>query len=169
MRDNGNHAHSVLSCGYVQRLHSPFGRRAGHDDCMSHIRQDVLGRLRGPTRYLKYPVPSNHWLADALLVHTLPPTSANARKTVRLRSSTLKAFWVRGCAPSPARAAALSPAGLPTRWPTSAFSTSRSRHGTVPTPPAATRAARMTPPSTCSATAAETRANSYEARSRTLR
>ena len=43
------------------------------------------------------------------------------------------------------------------------------RQGLVPTPPRATRACRMRPPSISSATAADTTANSKEARSRTLR
>jgi len=53
--------------------------------------------------------------------------------------------------------------------PAIAVSTRGARQGLVPTPPSATRAWRMRPPSMSSATAAETTANSNDARSRTLR
>ena len=48
------------------------------------------------------------------------------------------------------------------------FSASKARHGFVATPPSASRAARMTPSLISRATAADARANSKLARSRTF-
>lgn len=78
-------------------------------------------------------------------------------------------FSDNGRAPSADRSAAARMASAVAGLPASARSTAGRRHGTVPTPPAATRADRIVEPCMSSATAAEQIANSYDVRSRTLR
>ena len=85
------------------------------------------------------------------------------------RLDELNAFIAAGFAPSPACSAAACKVALSARLPVRATSTSGRRHGLVPTPPAATRAERIVSRWMSSATAAETRANSKLARSRTFR
>jgi hypothetical protein len=72
----------------------------------------------------------------------------------------LKALSGNGCAPSTATAAARWKASSVSGAPRSAASTAGSRHGTVATPPTATRASRIAPSCTSSATAVEHNANS---------
>src|SRR5262249_61550863 len=87
----------------------------------------------------------------------------------RLASSILNLFSLCGFAARSAASAAwrkeLSFAGLPA----SAASASEERQGLVPTPPSAMRARVMLPLAIVSTTAADARANSYDARSRSFR
>src|SRR6202166_5366626 len=87
----------------------------------------------------------------------------------RLANSILKPFSLRALAWRIAASADLRKlaalAGLPTR----AASASGDRHGLVPTPPRAMRAFVTLPAAIVITTAADANANSYEARSRSLR
>src|SRR5438477_550346 len=100
--------------------------------------------------------------------HARPPAVWTARTMARCTSSILKSLCPRPCAPSAANAAAGRSVAESRLAPARAASTRGTRQGFVPTPPRATRACRMRGPSISSATAADTTANSNEARSRTL-
>src|SRR5262245_41285174 len=93
----------------------------------------------------------------------------NACVRHRLASSILNVFSLCGVAARSAASAAsrkvLSVAGLPVRAP----SASVERHGLVPTPPSAMRAYVMLSLAIVSTTAADARANSYDARSRSFK
>src|SRR5262245_11288585 len=117
---------------------------------------EFAGRLSG----VGMVVPLEDQLAAAVC-------SACARQ--RFASSILNPFSLCGLAPRIAASAALRKLAASADCPTRADSASGDRHGLVPTPPSAMRARVTFPPVTDSTTAAEARANSYEARSRSFR
>src|SRR5262245_36788271 len=87
----------------------------------------------------------------------------------RLASSILNVFSLCGVAARSAASAALRKALSFAGLPVSAPSASADRQGLVPTPPSAMRAYVMLPLAIVSTTAADARANSYDARSRSFR
>jgi len=99
----------------------------------------------------------------------LPIIALRACVRQRLASSILNPFSLCGLASRRAASAALRKLVASAVCPTSAASASGERHGLVPTPPSATRARVTVPPATVITTAADARANSYDARSRSFR
>ena len=75
-------------------------------------------------------------------------TTVSARTMQRFASSTLKPFSLAGCASFNAASAARRKGAASAVCPSSTCSASRERHGTVPTPPSATRARSILPPFT---------------------
>src|SRR5207237_860034 len=142
--------------------------RAPDDDAVRDVRDLDLGRVFRLAGDFESPVHAIDRASDERLVHDAPVSSRSARTKVRCASSTLNALSLRVRAPSTAAAPARRNTSIDGRFPTSSASAPELRQGLVATPPSATRAARTTPPCTSRQTAAEARANAYEARSRTL-
>src|ERR687892_726213 len=143
--------------------------RAPHDCSVRQARHVELGGVGGAAGDLLAAVDAADRLSDESGGHARAPAISTARTMARCMSSILKSLCPRPWAPSAASAAAGRSAAGSRLAPASAVSTRETRQGLVPTPPRATRACRMRRPSASSATAADTTANSKEARSRTLR
>src|SRR5262249_15576185 len=161
------HAGHSLGGGKVEAHNGTARDRALHDDGMREVVDRKFGSVFGAAGDLEAAVAAVEGQADGR--HCLPPyavTVSRARGSARCISGTLNPFSGSGCAPSPAWATAAAIASDVAGAPASAASTCGSRHGRVPTPPIATRAARIRSPSRATTTAAETSANSKEARSR---
>src|SRR5256886_4912897 len=169
VRHDGDDTGRSFRCRTVDGCNAAIGDRTPHDGAVRQTWYVELGSVRGAARDLLAAVDAADWLSDNCGGHARAPAVSTARTRTRCMSSILKLLCPRPCAPSAASPAAGRSTAGSRLAPASAASTRGTRHGLVPTPPRATRACRMRPPSISSATAADTTANSNEARSRTLR
>src|SRR5256885_15055348 len=127
-----------------------------------------FGGVGGAAGDLLSAVDTADGLSDKGRGHARAPAVSMARTMARCMSALLNSLCPRPCAQLAASAAAERSAAGPRLAPARAASTCGSRQGFVPTPPRAMRACRIRELSISSATAADTTANSKEARSRTL-
>src|SRR5882762_3721810 len=164
--EDGANARHLLSGARVDSPNFSLGNRAADRHRVHHAREVMVGRVHRLAAHLQRAIDAWLLFTDDRY-HRVASFSACTRQ--RLASSTLKPFWLWGRASRSAASAALRKARSPTRWPASTSSASVDLQGFVPTPPRAMRARAILPPSTLITTAADARANSYEARSRSLR
>src|SRR2546421_11734396 len=152
VRQDSNHAGRPFCRRTVDGGDAPVRDRAAHDGAMRLPRHIELGCVSGTARDLLSAVDAADGLSDG---HARPPAVWTARTMARCMSSILKSLCPRPCAPCAASAAARRRAAASRLPPARAVSTWGTRQGLVPTPPRATRAWRMRPPSISAATAAE--------------
>src|ERR1035438_8944575 len=152
---------------------NPPGRHGGwHQHGIRDTLYLGVGRVDGGAgelgRTIRPAQSPSHRSHDSL--PALDPIVPRARTTARCASSTLKALPASGRASANDAASAVRSRGVSASdTPCSAASASPRRQGRAATPPSASRASVITSPSRTTATATETIANSYEARSRTFR
>src|SRR5437899_12631779 len=169
MRHDDEDAGCAFCRNGVDGSDAAFRHRAAHDRTIHMARYVELRGVACAPGDLLSAVDAADRLPDESGCHARAPAVSTARTMARCMSSILKSLCPRPCAPCAASAAARRSAAGSRSDPASAASTRGTRHGLVPTPPSATRACRIRAPSMSSATAADTTANSNEARSRTLR
>src|SRR6266550_4133521 len=150
----------------IHRAHSALRDGARHNHRMRRIRNRKFGGILRTAGDFKATIDTIERSSKRWRSHDV--TSVSARSSVRFARITLNALSFCGFAPASAASAAARNVAAFALRPTSARSASVERHGFVPTPPSATRAARMTPACKSTATAAEARAKAKLARSRTL-
>lgn len=139
MRDQRNDARHGLDFRAFNSHHPAEADRRTDDDGVELSLLVEVGGIVRPARDLGATVYPRQRLADDN-VHATSSAISSARTIVLGKSSTLKALWCSGRTPSMASCAASSNAVLSGFLPASAASHARSRHGRVPTPPAASRA-----------------------------
>src|SRR5262249_11259508 len=151
----------------VHRDHLALGDRREDEDGVRDARDRHVGGVARRAHHLGLAVDAVDGIAAEL--HAAPRVLASARTMVRRASSTLNWLCRRGLAPASPAWAAWEKPGSVGAFPTRCFSASTARQGLVPTPPSASRAPRIFPPSMRSAAAAATSAKAYDARSRILK
>src|SRR5258708_26801199 len=165
--EHDKHAGCPFGGSGVDR-HGPAIRDRAIDDCgVGYAFERNICRVACSSGHLEPAIDARDRLSDS--VHARAPAVCNARRATRCASSTLKALWARGRASvNDAAIADLSPSMSSSEIPRNLVSAAVSRHGLCATPPMASRAARMRLPSVATPAAAETNANSDDARARTF-
>src|SRR5690348_10453080 len=173
--ENFDNAWRLLGDAAIHCFHAALGDRARDDDGMHDVRDRILGCVARRARHFQTAIDAIERRTNAVGA-TFPfpvpchaVTSVNARTSVRLARRTLNALSRCGFAFASAASAAIRKTCSLGCFPISACSASAERQGFAAMPPSPTRASRIVPPCTSTATAAEARANAKLARSRTLR
>src|SRR5579863_2895712 len=162
------HSGSLLHLGCVDRGRPPIRNRALDDNAVNGALDRNVGRIVCSATHFEASVDSGDWLSDG--VHTRAPAVSSARSATRWASSILNPFCASGRASANDVAiAVLSASVLSSDMPRNADSAAFRRHGLCATPPIASRADSMRPSRTATAAAADTSANSYDWRSRSLK
>src|SRR5690606_1692765 len=165
------HARHRFGSAGVYRRYGAAGDGGAHWHRVQHVRKiEIRGVARGAADF-EWALHPHGRTADGGLRsagggiggHVCScQAAAVVRALIRQRfaSSILKPFWLCGLASRSAASAAAAKVTRVAGLPINACSASGERQGRVPTPPSATRAWRIVPPSVASTTAAEDSANS---------